>query len=73
MAANIERRVGHLEQLVGDADCICDKRRHAFVVVENDWTAEQLAIADASASFVCPTHGPRTPSILHVSQTDMQL
>jgi hypothetical protein len=69
------RRLDRLERLIGAADCRCHggENELRWVVVEPEWSAEQIRIADEAIEFDCPTHGLRHPRIVHLSPTDAML
>ena len=73
--ADITRRLDRLEKILGTADCNCQSRENEIkcVVVEPEWSAEQIRIADDATRFNCSIHGPRRPRIVHLSPTDALL
>jgi hypothetical protein len=73
--AEIARRLDRLEKLLGAADCDCQSQANEIrcIVVEPEWSDEQIRIADDAARFTCPSHGLRRPMIVHLSPTDALL
>lgn len=71
----IGRRLDRLERLVGAADCTCHVGENELrcVVVEPEWSAEQIRNADDATGFDCPIHGLQRPTIVHLSPMDARL
>jgi hypothetical protein len=72
---DIARRLERLEETLGELDCICAAATGevAIVVLEPDWTKEQMQRADEEKACACPVHGRQLPPILHISPTDARL
>jgi hypothetical protein len=74
--ASIDTRLGQIEKQLGEAGCICTEPENsqlALVVIGKNWGPEQIEFADASARFICPTHGDRSQPILRLSESDARL
>jgi hypothetical protein len=68
---DIGKRIDRLEEILGDRTCICASLAPiAIVVVEKEWTPEQVDEAKAAQAIVCPVHGPRLPPIMTLSGSD---
>jgi hypothetical protein len=79
----ISRRIDRIEQILGDADCICNTKRSSLVAVRpggigepgycDAWTKEQRELAEASMGFTCPTHGFQRQRVLWISEVEVNL
>jgi len=73
--ASVESRIDRIEQLLGNAQCVCNARANslAFVIVEPEWDKHRIKLAESACRFTCPTHGLHTPPILRLSPAEAAL
>ncbi len=70
---NISQRIARLEGQFGEALCICASSQNAqpvILVVEKEWSPEQIELAEKALCLVCPTHGLQKPPIVRLSSVD---
>ena len=74
--ADLRRRIDRLEELIGGAECTCDRAESQvpLVVIDPSWSPAQIRAAeDDIARVSCSVHPGRRVPAVRLSPTDARL